>query len=74
MRKSNISDGSYFPAALSGKRNCECANLPRRLEGGTERSCWSRKLRCLPVRHPWCRVLYLALKDSFVPVVVANGR
>jgi hypothetical protein len=34
--KSNMSDGSYFPAALSGKRNRECADLARSLEGGTD--------------------------------------
>jgi len=34
--KNNVSDGGYLPAALSGKRNRECADLPRRLEGGTD--------------------------------------
>jgi hypothetical protein len=34
--KSNISDGDYFRAALSGKRDRECADLPRSLEGGTD--------------------------------------
>jgi hypothetical protein len=34
--KSNIGDGSYFRASLSGKRNCECPDLPRGMERRTD--------------------------------------
>lgn len=71
--ESNINDSSYFPAAPSGKRNRECADLARSLEGGTDvLACTGR---CKAYQRVALRAqgFHMALEDSFVAVVVPNG-
>ena len=71
--KCNISDGGDFPAALSGKGNCECTDLPRRLEGGTDVLAGAGSGDAYQHVALSAERLHLALEDSFVPVVVADG-